>query len=101
MINVVEVYQTYNMKEANNLNKTIIDLFCDMAKVLNIDFAPFIPLIQDSLDKHKKNSPEFNQHVENITKINLIDLFKENLKNMGNEELPEGMMDPDSVQNIS
>jgi uncharacterized protein YpuA (DUF1002 family) len=87
MIGVVEVYQTYNMKEAGNLNKAIIELFCNMAKELNIDFAPFIPLIQDSLNKHKKPSADFNNHVEHITKINLIDLFKENLKNIGNEEL--------------
>ena len=42
MINVIEVYQS---KETFTLHSTIIDLFCRIAKVLNIDFAPFIPLI--------------------------------------------------------
>ena len=31
----------------------------------------------------------------------MIDLFKENLKIIGNDELQEGMIDPDSQQNIS
>ena len=42
MINVIEVYQS---KETGELQKNIVDLFCGIAKVLNIDFAPFIPLI--------------------------------------------------------
>ena len=45
MINVVEVYQTYNYPEAEHLYRSIIELFCNMARCLNIDFAPFIPLI--------------------------------------------------------
>jgi hypothetical protein len=78
MINVVEVYQsqTYATKDSDVLYKTIVDLFCNMARFLNIDFAPFIPLIQESLKRSKRPSDIFNAQVEGITKINLVDLFK-------------------------
>jgi len=42
MITVVEVYQS---RETGELYRTIVILFCEIAGKLNIDFAPFIPLI--------------------------------------------------------
>jgi hypothetical protein len=89
MINVVEVYQTYNIKEAEHLYKSIIDLFCIMARSLNIDFAPFIPMIHESFKKSKRPSNEFNILVEGITKINLVDLFKQNLENTSADYLDD------------
>ena len=58
MINVVEVYQTYNFPEAEHLHKSIVELFCNMARYLNIDFAPFIPLIMESFKRSKKPAHE-------------------------------------------
>jgi hypothetical protein len=57
-----------------------------MARILNIDFAPFIPLIQDSFKRNKRPYHEqFNNLIEEITKINLVDLFKQNLEKNGND----------------
>ena len=89
MINVVEVYQTYNIKEADHLYKSIVDLFCHMARRLNIDFAPFIPMIQESFKRCKRPSAEFSLQVEGITKINLVDLFKQNLENNASDHADE------------
>lgn len=82
MNNVIEVYQS---KETGELHKTIIELFCKIAKFLNIDFAPFIPLILEQFKRNKRTSIEFNTQIEDITKIDLVDLFKINLENEGNE----------------
>ena len=101
MINLIEVYQTYTMREANLLNQAIISLFCRMAEELKIDFAPFVELIQESLNRHKKGSEEFDIQVENITKINLIDLFKNNLKKLDSDELNEGAADTEQQTSIS
>jgi len=101
MINLIEVYQTYTMKEANPLNQAIINLFCRMAQELKIDFAPFIELIQESLNRHKKISEEFDIQVEGITKLNLIDLFKNNLKKLDSDEQNEGAADTEHQPSIS
>lgn len=45
MLNMIEVYHSYATREAIDLQKSIIDLFCQMASHLKIDFAPFIPII--------------------------------------------------------
>jgi hypothetical protein len=82
MINVIEVYQS---KETGELYKTIIDLFVTIARYLNIDFAPFIPLILEQFKRNKRISVEFNSEIENITKIDLVDLFKKNLEDEGND----------------
>lgn len=42
MINVIEVYL---IKETGELYRSIIELFCEIARRLKIDFAPFIPLV--------------------------------------------------------
>ena len=55
-------------------------LFCEIARKLNIDFAPFIPLILEQFKRNKRSSAEFNGEVEKITKIDLVDLFKTNLE---------------------
>ena len=77
MINVIEVYLT---KEAGDLYRAIVRLFCVIAKRLKVDFAPFIPLVLEQFKRHKRPSAEFNQEVERMTKIDLIDLFKRNLE---------------------
>ena len=49
MINVIEVY--IEKEQNNDLYKTIVSLFWDISKHLNIDFAPFIPLVMDQINK--------------------------------------------------
>jgi len=66
-----------------------VRLFENLARVLKIDFAPFIPLVQQSLQKIKRPSGQFNAEVENITKINLVDLFYQNLENSAQLEQDE------------
>lgn len=94
MINVIEVYQS---KETGELQKNIVDLFCGIAKVLNIDFAPFIPLILEQFKRNKRVSEKFNSQIEDITKIDLVDLFKKNLGNEGNETFEEIVFGTDEV----
>ena len=57
-----------------------MDLFCAMSRSLKIDFAPFVKLIHETLKQMKRQSIEFNKKIEETTKINLVDLFKENLE---------------------
>jgi hypothetical protein len=77
MITVVEVYQS---RETGELYRTIVHLFCEIARKLSIDFAPFIPLILEQFKRNRRYSAEFNGEVEKITKIDLVDLFKTNLE---------------------
>ena len=62
-----------------------------MAKYLKIDFSPFIPLIQQSFHKNKWKSTEFNEKIEQLTRINLVDLFKENLSRDGDKLAEESL----------
>ena len=90
MINVMDVYQS---RETGDLHQEIINLFCKISRVLNIDFAPFIPLILKQFKRIGKTSVNFNQQIEDITKINLVDLFKKNLEKDGEGDNDEYLYD--------
>jgi len=81
MINVMQLYNThFAPKDSDQLFHIVTDLFCAMSSSLKIDFAPFIELIQATLKQMKRQSAEFSRHIEDTTKINLVDLFKFNLE---------------------
>ena len=87
--NMITVTEVFAMKEAAELYSNVVKLFCAMAKRLNIDFAPFIPLVLEQFKKNKKNSEEFNQEVEKIVKLDLIDHFKNHLENLPRDEIKD------------
>ena len=59
---------------------------CHMANKLKIDFAPFVPLITRFMDKQKRKYPQFEEIVERITKIDIVELFKQNMTNTSKQE---------------
>lgn len=59
-----------------------MELINEMASHLKIDFAPFIPMIQATMDKLKRPTNAntiFLKEVEDIQKLDVIDLFRKNL----------------------
>jgi len=51
-----------------------------LAGKLLIDFAPYISLIQKAIKRNKLFYEEFDIKVEEITRLNPIDIFYNNLK---------------------
>lgn len=65
MINVIEVYLNhYSQKDSDVLVSAVFGLLKHMGKHLKLDFAPFIPLIQRSMEKTKRPMNDFAEQVE-------------------------------------
>ena len=62
-----------------NFVQEILYLFTSIGRKLNIDFAPYIPLIQKAIKRNKLTFEAFDDQVEQITKTNPITLFYDNL----------------------